>query len=157
MCIDRDLNILHGSETLLRFMPALEKGPRLLDVFVLQRPNTVSDFDGMRDHSYSLFMLRAVDESFAIRGQMIVLSTPEGDVLCFCGSPWLLWLNSNRADLTLGLGDFSPQDAQLDQLFFMTTERQMVADLEQLNGELNDAQVKLEALQEERNAFFAQM
>ncbi|QFU77162.1 response regulator [Halioglobus maricola] len=157
MCVDRDLRIVHASETLQRFVPALEKEAPLFELFKLQRPRSVNDFDTMCEHMDSLFMMQANDDSFAIRGQVILLRPPGGDLLCFCGSPWLLWLTTNRPELNLGLGDFAPQDAQLDQLFYMSTEKQMVADLELLNSELNEAKEKLEALQVERNAFFAQM
>lgn len=157
MCFDRDLRVVHASDTLRRFMPALEENAPLLELFSLQRPRSVRDFVTMCEHMDALFMMQANDDSFAIRGQVILLNPPGGELLCFCGSPWLLWMNSNRPDLTLGLGDFAPQDAQLDQLFYMSTEQQMVEDLELLNSELNEAKTKLEALQVERNAFFAQM
>jgi len=63
--------------------------------------------------------------------------------------------NSPKTRLTLN--DFSAQDVQLDQLFFMSTERQMVDDLEKLNDDLQKAKVELEQAQETQRLFFAQM
>ena len=81
--------------------------------------------------------MTAVNGRFAVRGQFLVDSFDDEKVICLCGSPWLFWMSSNCPDVRLSLSDFSAQDVQLDQLFFMTTEKQMVEDLENLNGRIN--------------------
>ena len=94
---------------------------------------------------------------FAVRGQFIRGTENNRDYLVFCGAPWLHWINTNLPDVKLGLGDFSAQDVQLDQLLYMATKNNMVADLERLNSELLKAKVEVDKAQTARNAFFAQM
>ena len=74
-----------------------------------------------------------------------------------CGAPWLFWINSNCPDIGLRMGDFSSQDVQLDQLFFMSTEKQIVDDLERVNRDLLAAKNKLEEAQDAQKQFFAHM
>jgi signal transduction histidine kinase/DNA-binding NarL/FixJ family response regulator len=111
----------------------------------------------MRNNNDSLYLMVARDERFAIRGQIVDLGQREGEFLCFLGSPWLSWLHTNMQALEVGLNDFAPQDAQMDQLFYLSTERRMVEDLERLNEQLQATTEKLKIAQEVKNAFFAQM
>ena len=157
LVIDRDLRITYASDQVVRHMPALEAAPGLLDAFSVQRPGRLATFEDALEQIGSLFLLIAADESFALRGQVIRYNNQGQEVLIFCGAPWLFWLTANRPDLRLGLADFSPQDVQLDQLFYMSTEKNMIADLESLNAELKLAKEQLEDAHEAKNAFFAQM
>jgi signal transduction histidine kinase/CheY-like chemotaxis protein len=101
--------------------------------------------------------MTAKNNQFAIRGQLVPTRYDNKDVLCFCGAPWLFWLNSNCPDIHLNLSDFSNQDVQLDQLFFMSTEKRMVEDLENLATDLQETKSQLEKAQVAQSAFFAQM
>jgi signal transduction histidine kinase/CheY-like chemotaxis protein/HPt (histidine-containing phosphotransfer) domain-containing protein len=157
MVVDRDLQLVFASDTLLKHMPDIADQPTLFDVFDVARPGSVTSFDEIEGNKGSLFLLVARDKRFAIRGQVIDGSGDDGDFLVFCGAPWLLWMNSHQPAVKLGLKDFSPQDVQIDQLFYMTTEARMVEDLERLNAELREAKHKVEDAQEARNTFFAQM
>jgi len=112
MVLDRDLTIVHGSDVLVRHMPAISEQPPLPQVFELMRPASVSCFEEAIRHIDSLFLLVASDQSFAIRGQVICRVLEGQDHLVFCGAPWLSWLISHRPELKLGLKDFSPQDVQ---------------------------------------------
>ena len=157
MVLDRDLSIIDGSHVLERHLPVISEQPQLMQVFELIRPASVSCFDEAIKHLDSLFLLVACDQSFAIRGQLICRVLEGQEYLIFCGAPWLSWLISHRPELKLGLKDFSPQDVQFDQLFYMTTEKRMVEDLELLNEQLRVAKNEAEAAQFFKNAFFAQM
>jgi len=155
--LNRDLEIVHGSDVLLRHMPIISEKPQLADIFDLVRPRSISCFDEAARHLDSLFLLVASDQSFAIRGQMLCRVLGGHDHLVFCGAPWLSWMISNQPERKLGLKDFSPQDVQFDQLLYMTTEKHMVEDLERLNEQLQAAKVEAEAAQTVKEAFFAQM
>ena len=157
LVFDRDLRIVYASERATRHMPALENTPDLLDVFTLQRPASIGSFADAAAQVGALFLMVAKDESFALRGQVIQYDNQGEDVLIFCGAPWLFWMTTNRPEVKLGLQDFSAQDVQLDQLFYMSTEKRMVDDLEALNAQLQDAKHQLEEAQQAKSAFFAQM
>ena len=157
LVIDGDMNITYASPSVLRYMPELSEPTGLLEAFTLKRPGRIASFDDAKGHIGSLFLMIAKDEKYALRGQMIRYDNLGKEVLIFCGAPWLFWLTTNRPELKLQMDDFSAQDVQLDQLFYMSTEKRMVEALEMLNAELQQAKEQLEDAQQAKNAFFAQM
>lgn len=154
---DRALTILDISSGLQQHMPALVCGTNLLEVFEFNRPASIKSVEDIEQSHHALFLLISRDARFALRGQMICTSLEGEDRVIFLGSPWLVWLNTYRPDLQLTLQDFSAADAQMDQLFYISTERQMVGDLEKLNAQLLCAKQAVEDAQTEKNAFYAQM
>ncbi|MFK8040892.1 ATP-binding protein [Congregibacter sp.] len=157
LVIADDGTILYCSDTPRRYMPTLQNGAQFFDLFKLLRPAAARSIPEVRDHQASLFLVKSVDERFAIRGQMVETTWQGNPVLCFCGAPWAFWMNAHCPDTKLGMADFSPQDSQLDQLFLMTTEQRMVSDLEKLNGELQEAKQDTELAQAAKSAMFARM
>ncbi|WOJ92173.1 response regulator [Congregibacter variabilis] len=157
MCISDEGEILYSSETPKRYIPTLSEGSQFFELFKLLRPAGARNIAEVRKHLSSLFLVKSVGERFAMRGQMVETTWEGRDVLCFCGSPWVFWMNAHCPDIKLGMGDFSAQDSQLDQLFLMTTEQRMVSDLEKLNSELQHAKQDTEAAQMAKNALFARM
>jgi len=157
MCIDDSMNIIYASDTLSKCLPRTADKPELAEVFDSLRPASLSTFSEGLNSLGALCLLTAKSGEFAIRGQLLHTRYQEQEVLCFCGAPWLFWINSNSPDTHLGLNDFSAQDVQLDQLFFMSTERQMIDDLEKLNSDLQTAKKQLEEAQQAQRQFFAQM
>lgn len=157
MCIDESMTLVYASKTLSNCLPETKNRPKLLDVFDTLRPRSLATFSDGLNALDSLCLLTAKNGKFAIRGQLLRTQYQEQDVLCFCGAPWLFWINAKSPETHLGLSDFSAQDVQLDQLFFMSTERQMVDDLEQLNTDLGAAKQQLEETQDTQRQFFAQM
>ena len=155
--LDEEFRIEAASSVALAHMPWLADRPRLIDVFEVVRPQGIAGGEDVLDRSDQLFLMTAKDGSFAVRGQIVPFDRGGKKIFAFCGAPWMLWLNRELPELQLGIRDFSPQDPQLDQLFFMTTEKAMVADLELLNEQLKEAKVDLESAQHARDAFFAQM
>ncbi|WP_439105579.1 ATP-binding protein [Congregibacter sp.] len=157
LCINDDGEIVYSSETPRRHLPALTNGRSFFDIFKLLRPTAARSVPEVREHVTSLFLVKSLDERFAMRGQMVETTWNGKPVLCFCGAPWVFWMNSHCPDIKLGMDDFSPQDSQLDQLFLMTTEQRMVSDLEKLNGELQEAKLDAEVAQATKSAMFARM
>ncbi|MEP1471040.1 MAG: response regulator [Halieaceae bacterium] len=117
----------------------------------------MSTYDDALGKLDSLYLMTSVDRGFAIRGQLAQLEYQGEDALCLFGSPWLFWINSNCPEMRLKLDDFSPQDVQLDQLFFMSGEKRMLADLEELNEELKEARQGVEEAKAKESQLFAQM
>ena len=126
MVLDRELNIVRGSDPLLRHLPRVADSPPLLELFEIKRPAAVRTFEDMRNNTDPLYLMVARDNSFAVRGQIVDLGKREGEFLCFLGSPWLSWIHANSEAPEVGLNDFAPQDAQMDQLFYISTEKRMV-------------------------------
>jgi len=157
MCIDESMSITYASDTLAKFVPQSRNNPRMADVFRVLRPASITTFAEAHASGNSLCLLVAKDGQFAIRGQMVPIFYKDESTLCFCGAPWLFWLNSHSPDVHLSLNDFSNQDVQLDQLFFMSTEKQMVANLEALASDLQATKTELEKAQVAQTEFFSQM
>jgi signal transduction histidine kinase/CheY-like chemotaxis protein len=157
MCIDKSMSITFASDTLVKFLPESKNNPRLEDLFRVLRPTSLTTFAEAQASVNSLCLLAAKNNQFAIRGQLVPIIYEDQETLCFCGAPWLFWLNSNCPDIHLSLDDFSTQDVQLDQLFFMSTEKRMVEDLEQLATDLQKTKTELERSQVAQTEFFAQM
>ncbi|MDP5054648.1 MAG: ATP-binding protein, partial [Congregibacter sp.] len=157
ICINDDGVIVYSSETPKRHFPSLREGARFFELFTCLRPAGARSIDEVRTHLASLFLVKSVSERFAMRGQMVETTWERRNVLCFCGSPWVFWMNAHCPDIRLGMSDFSAQDSQLDQLFLMTTEQRMVSDLEKLNSELQKAKQDTEIAQKAKNALFARM
>lgn len=157
MCIDQDMKIIYASDTLKNYLPEIEKNSSISDCFEVLRPSAFSTYSEAINHLDSLCLMAAKSEHFAIRGQLLCTRYDDQDVLCFCGAPWLFWINSHCPDIRMNMDDFSPQDVQLDQLFFMSTEKKMISDLEKFNEELTTAKDKLEAAHDAQHRFFAQM
>ena len=157
ICIDESMQIIYASDTVHRYLPEVENKPRLNQVFEVLRPGKLNTFADAIAAMDSLCLMTATSGRFAVRGQLLSTKYNDREAICLCGAPWLFWMSSNCPDVTLSLSDFSPQDVQLDQLFFMTTEKQMVADLEKLNKELTETKNGLQETHEAQHRFFAQM
>ena len=155
--VDAAGRIMHASDSPRSHLPELSVGAGFFELFTVLRPAGISDVDGLRRKEDSLFLIKDVRSRFAARGQFVEIRSLGSPVLCFCGSPWLFWMNANCPEVKLGLRDFSPQDSQLDQLFLMTTEQRMVSDLEKLNAELKSAKRETEEAQRTKDALFARM
>ena len=157
MILDRELNIVRSSDTLRRHLSRVADSPPLQEIFDIKRPAGVRTFEDMRNNSDPLYLMVARDDSFAVRGQVVDLGKQGGGFICFLGSPWLSWLHAKNPMFEVSLSDFAPQDAQMDQMFYISTEKQMVEDLEELNEQLRTTSEELKAAQEAKSAFFAQM
>lgn len=157
MCINKSFEITYASDTLRKYVPATEHKTRLDTIFDISRPVSVGNYEDALKHLDSLYLMTSVDRGFAIRGQLTQIEFQGEESLCLFGAPWLFWINSNCPDIRLKLDDFSPQDVQLDQLFFMSGEKRMLADLEQLNEELKEARQSVEEAKASESLLFAQM
>ncbi|MEP4148304.1 MAG: ATP-binding protein [Halioglobus sp.] len=155
--LDQDWRIVDASASLRHFLPKLDQAPLLGEVFNFVRPRSIANYTEALDHLGALLLLTSVDDDFAIRGQLVQKKIDGNDRIVFCGAPWLAWMSVNKPEVKLRLQDFAPQDVQLDQLFYISTEARMVADLEALNAELGLAKEEAEAAQAAKNAFFARM
>ena len=130
-------------------------GSRLENLFEFKRP---AGFDGSYNAGMEslgqLVLGHNTEKGFAIRGQLHDYSTFGLDGLCLIGVPWLWWMQENNPNHGLGFSDFPILDIQMDQLFFVSAQQTMVADLEAINDQLNLAQQELKEEGERRQRFF---
>lgn len=157
ICFDESMRIVFASDTVHHYLPEVKDSPRMSEVFNVLRPGKLQTFSDVTDSLASLCLMTAINGRFAVRGQFVFSSFNGQKVVCLCGSPWLFWMSSNCPDIRLKLSDFAAQDVQLDQLFFMTTEKKMVEDLEKLAMELTETKSNLEKANDAQHRFFAQM
>ena len=157
ICLDESMRIIYASETVHNCLPEVKDKPLLRDAFNVLRPSKLNTFSDAISSLEALCLMTAVNGRFAIRGQLLPTRFENQEAVCLCGAPWLLWMSTNCPEIRLSLSDFAPQDVQLDQLFYMTTEKQMVDDLENLNRELLEAKNTLQETNSAQRSFFTQM
>jgi signal transduction histidine kinase/CheY-like chemotaxis protein len=157
ICFDESMRIIYASDTVHKYLPGVKDNPAMDEVFEVLRPGKLKTFSDALASLDALCLMTATNGRFAIRGQLLATTYDNQKAMCLCGAPWLFWMSSNCPDIRLSLGDFAAQDVQLDQLFFMTTEKRMVADLEKLNTQLTAARDELENAHDAQHRFFAQM
>lgn len=154
--IDKQGRLVAMSPLVQRFLGpgALEK--KLSELFEFKRP---TQFDGTYEAAVGLLGELVLGSSnvtgFGVRAQFQDYTAYGLDGLCLIGVPWLWWMQENNPDHGLGLGDFPVLDIQMDQLFFISAQQTMVADLEGLNQELQEAQQRLEVANQKRQQFFS--
>jgi signal transduction histidine kinase len=136
--IAADLGVYNITPRLLRYLGDIEDGQKIFDVFHFHRPSEVSSLKDLSRIGTSLVLLLSNSGEHGLRGQLLPLSVDGG--YRFVGVPWLAWINANGFESNLDMGDFPKIDSQMDQQIYMSTQKNMVDDLEELNGELRRAE-----------------
>ena len=125
------------------------------ELFRFKRPTGFDgSFQSALRYQGTLFLGFNTALGFAIRGQFVDFSHRGLEGLCFIGVPWLWWIESNAPETRLTIADFPVHDVQMDQLFFMTTQQNMVDDLQQVNHQLKAAKEELEQAGASRQSYF---
>lgn len=153
LLLERDFTILARSDTFARRMSDARVGVRLDELMTCQHPEGIRSDRDIGGLGRQLFHWVSPARGFAMRGQFLALADGRG--LLFVGSPWLAWMQQHAPEIGLELQDFGPADTQLDQLFHLSAEHQMVADLEALNEELRAASDAAAAATKAKSAFLA--
>jgi signal transduction histidine kinase len=136
--VDEDHGIHNITPRLLRYLGDIEEGKKLFDVFQFHRPSLINSLEDLSRVGNSLVLLLSITGEHGLRGQLLPLNGGRG--YRFVGVPWLAWINANGFESKLSMGDFPKIDSQLDQQLYMSTQKNMVDDLEALNGELRRAE-----------------
>lgn len=143
------------SDTLCHYLPDANSAV-LSEVFDLVRPAGSACYEELKSAFGAMVLMVAKDQSFAVRGQFVELSK-EPESLIFIGAPWLSWITQNTDGSNIRMKDFAATDVQLDQLIFLSTEKQNLNDLKDLTEELKAARDKAEKVNEIQSKFFALM
>ena len=157
LILDDSLQILHNSVTVDKYLGEPIIGTLLTEQFEIVRPTGIKDANDLDSASDLLFLLTARSGDFAIRGQVTRRNAPGGIYYYFLGAPWLAWIEQKSSQIRMKMDDFAKQDNQLDQLFYISSEKQMVNDLEELTVELREARDLAEQASREKSDFFAVM
>ncbi len=152
--IGDDLTLTYVSPLAGKNIGAAAVGSRIDDVFTPIRPNSISTLEALSGGRGSLFLLKDKDDTYAIRGQLVLSCDGRR---WFVGAPWLAWLRDKFPGCSPMIEDFPIHDAQMDQLFLLSSERLMVSDLEALNADLERARDESEAAHTAKDRFFAHL
>ena len=153
--IDAQGRLTAVSPLLERVFGSEAVGSPLNNLFEFKRPNGFDgSYNGGMENLGQLVLGHNSEKGFALRGQLHDYSTFGLDGLCLIGVPWLWWMQENNPSHGLEFSDFPILDIQMDQLFFASAQKTMVADLEGLNDQLQLAQQKIKEEGERRQRFF---
>src|SRR5687768_5152764 len=124
-----DGRVVQVGPVLQRLCPDLE-GRRIAETFSIVRPQAMSfDFDLIRHHPRTVFVLQAVQGTLKLKGQMMFIE--DGPVMMFLGSPWITELSELGA-LGLQLNDFAVHDQVVDCMFLIQSQQAALADVRRL-------------------------
>ena len=160
--VNRQMKVSKPSSTLYKYLPGTDLcepdiwQANFFDLFAVTRPHRLKDFSSIIKARDSMALLVLCDGNFAMRGQFVTLDD-DSDHVIFVGAPWLAWMSTNQPDTQLMMNEFKPWDPQLDQLMLLSTEKNNIADLKNLAGELREARDKAEKASQIQADFFAIM
>ena len=129
VAIDRSLVIRKTGHSLLRVCSDAIPGALVSDVFNIQMPETVLDFDAIQKTSSQLHVWRHRENDLILRGE-ILLQEQDG-LLIYLASPWL----TSNAELTrwgLSLSDFALHDPVVDLLQVLQAQKMALEDAKAL-------------------------
>lgn len=144
VAFDEQLRVLQTGGVLRRLCPDLIEGAGLSEHFTVKRPILDRlDFDAIKLHEKSLFVLQHRDGPLRLRGQFVA----QDRSLIFLGSPWV----AEMADINLlglSLSDFAVHDPVVDLLFLVQTKNKSLDDGKMLSQRLRASQQRLAEAQE---------
>jgi len=153
LVLDRDCCLQQVGQALAGLLPADALGRPLEDLFEVKRPRLPRvDFPTLAARQQSLVFLRARHSSLQLKGQVLA----EAAVLVFVGSPWVTELAELRP-LGLHLQDFALHDPVSDYLVLLQTKSTTLAELRQLNADLQQARDAALAASRSKSEFLANM
>ena len=125
------------------------RGKRLDDAFQLVRPPTRLSFEQLSTHENSTIVLAAADDSYRLKGQVLIRANELG---VFLGSPWISSLEAIR-ELKITVADFPLHSFVPDYLMLLQSQKSTMGELERMALGLATKQEELEtALREAQSA-----
>ncbi|MFM8411154.1 MAG: PAS domain S-box protein, partial [Alphaproteobacteria bacterium] len=152
VAFDRDLRLAGVGSTLARICPSAKVGLALGDVFVVRRPEGITDFAGFLRNQRNLFLLVPVGTELVLRGQ--VLWEESAETMLFLGSPWITD-PAQIGQLGLSLSDFAIHDPIVDLVHLVQAQKAAYDDLKRMAATLTEQRAELRSANDslaERNA-----
>lgn len=155
MCIESDGAIGFVSPKLAARLGFAAEGSTLTASFTVLSParNSLDCSVITQAHIGKLFLMHTHDKRFALRGQIVDGELEGRNVFFFVGAPWSSWLYENGRRLSLEADEFPIQDSQLEHQMYLTTQKIMRADQEELAEELSAARVRAEEASRAKTEF----
>ncbi len=138
--LNRDLEMVHVGPVLKRLYPDILKNKNFLTKFQIKRPNVAANFDAIRAHPRSLFLLESLDNGMQLKGQIVYVDYEE--VILFLGSPWITDTNA-MSNFKLKLSDFALHDPIADFLFLLQAQDTSLKDVKRLADKLANQKIEI--------------
>lgn len=140
LVLDRDLKIVQAGEVAQRLCSEQLIGRRLEDFFRVDRPKVSLDFNSIKKHLKSLFILELLHNKMQLKGQVMCSETE--DLLFFLISPWVTD-TADLAPLGIKLKDFAIHDPIVDFVFLLQAKNASLNESKKLTEELKHQQDQL--------------
>ncbi len=138
--LNRDLEMVHVGPVLKRLYPDILKHKDFQTNFQIKRPNVVADFDKIRAHPRSLFLIESLDNGMQLKGQIIYVDYEE--LILFLGSPWITDTNL-MSNFKLKVSDFALHDPVADFLFLLQAQTTSLKDAKRLADKLAKQKIEI--------------
>jgi signal transduction histidine kinase len=138
--LNRDLEMVHVGPVLKRLYPDILQNKDFRSNFQIKRPNVATDFDAIRAHPRSLFLLESLDNGMQLKGQIIYVDYEE--VILFLGSPWITDTNV-MSNFKLKVSDFALHDPVADFLFLLQAQTTSLTDAKRLADKLAKQKIEI--------------
>jgi signal transduction histidine kinase len=138
--LNRDLEMVDVGPVLKRLYPDILENKDFQTNFQIKRPNVVADFDAIRAHPRSLFLLESFDNGMQLKGQIIYVDYEE--VILFLGSPWITDTNI-MSKFKLKVSDFALHDPVVDFLFLLQSQTTSLSDAKRVADKLAKQKIEI--------------
>jgi signal transduction histidine kinase len=138
--LNRDLEMVHVGPVLKRLYPDILENKDFRSNFQIKRPNVATDFDAIRAHPRSLFLLESLDNGMQLKGQIIYVDYEEA--ILFLGSPWITDTNV-MSNFKLKISDFALHDPVADFLFLLQAQTTSLTDAKRLADKLAKQKIEI--------------
>ena len=142
LVFDCDGRIIQIGSSLHRICPEASVGTRMDHSFRLKHPTKSFQFEAIREHSQSMFVLECLRTATEYKGQMVWIKHSEW--VLFIGFPRITDLKDIK-DIGLTLADFPPHTFVGDFFPLLQMEKMAMSDVRRLNDKLN-SQLKISLL-----------
>jgi signal transduction histidine kinase/DNA-binding NarL/FixJ family response regulator len=132
--------IIQIGNALEKLYPNISPGSLIQNHFQIKRPSIKLEFNFVKKHSRSLFLIESLTNGMPLKGQM--LAVEQSEVIFFLGSPWITEISSLES-FGLKLSDFATHDPVIDFLFLVQAQNTALTETRTLTEKLTFQQEKL--------------
>jgi signal transduction histidine kinase len=140
LVLNRGLKIVHVGPIIKRLYPEILICKNFEEHFTIKRPNVEANFDNIRAHPKSLFLLESRHNGMLLKGQIVYVDYE--DVILFLGSPWITDPNA-MTDFKLKVSDFALHDPVADFLFLLQAQSTSLKDSKRLADKLAKQKIEI--------------